>query len=173
MFVIAYTGHHKAAFAHVTLVMQAHSHFGPTHDTMFAQALFLASVLVAPFTTNNSVPPLRAGNTCIVVLLGGPPSIRIAGKASGDISHAEWGRTTKVDLAGCMPDARVTSLDICIKDCNAKDYKLVTKSAELTSGMLTMVANLPPGTPFTVTVKVVDGNGKDVPVLAGKYVWKG
>jgi protocatechuate 3,4-dioxygenase beta subunit len=72
-----------------------------------------------------------------------------------------------------MPDARITSLDICIKDCNAKDYRLVTKSAELTSEMLTMVANLPPGTPFTVTVKVVDGKGNPVAVPAGKYVWKG
>ncbi len=140
--------------------------------TMIAQALFLAAVLVAPFTADTALPT-TVGITCAAMPLGGPPSIRIAGKASGDITHAEWGRTTQVELAGCMPDARITSLDICIKDCNAKDYRLVTKSAELTSEMLTLVANLPPGTPFTVTVKVVDGKGKDVPVPAGKYIWKG
>jgi hypothetical protein len=134
------------------------------------------ALLLVWSTTVASVAP---GSECpssgmdAVALVGGPPSIRIAGKASGDITHAEWGRTTTVDLAGCMPDARITSLDICIKDCNAKDYRLVTKSAELTSEMLTMVANLPPGTPFTVTVKVVDGKGNPVAVPAGKYVWKG
>ncbi len=105
--------------------------------------------------------------------MGGPASIRIAGKAGGDITHAEWGTVEKVELVGCVPTAQVVELTICIKDCTGKNAGLSTKGDLLTSAMLSMVANLPPGTPFTITAKVIDANKKEWPVQPAQFVWKG
>lgn len=95
---------------------------------------------------------------------GGPPSIRIAEKSKGDITRAEWTAATAVKLAGCVPDARVTSLTVCINDCQGRGSALTTPSGNFTREMKGMVANLPNGTAFTVKVQVKDGRGKSWPV---------
>lgn len=104
---------------------------------------------------------------------GGPPSIRLAKKAQGDITLAEWKNVHDVDLMGCVADARITSLTICIKDCTGKDAAETVNGAALTKEMHTMVRNLPPGTPFTVKVNVVDGKGTAWKVPPATFVWRG
>jgi len=104
---------------------------------------------------------------------GGPPSIRIAGKGSGDISAVEWDRVKEVALVGCVAGAHIVDLHICIKDCKGKDAGYRTKYATLTESMKVMVANLPPGTPFTITVRVMDNSGRAWEVQPAKFVWKG
>lgn len=108
-----------------------------------------------------------------IVLPGGPPAIRIAGKMGGEINAAQWRTVSAVDLVGCVPTARITALHICIKDCEGKDAGYTAKEGTLTSAMKTMVANLPPGTSFTITVRVVDSSGKSWEVQPAKFVWKG
>jgi hypothetical protein len=135
-------------------------------------SVFLASCLslVAPsaaFTAPHHLA-LEAA-----VLPGGPPAIRIAGKIAGEITAAQWRTVTSVDMVGCVPTARITALHICIKDCGGKDAGYNAKERTLTESMKTMVANLPPGTPFTVTVRVVDSSGKAWEVQPAKFVWKG
>ncbi len=105
--------------------------------------------------------------------VGGPPAIQIAGKASGDITAAQWSTVQQVELVGCVPGARITTLNICIKDCNGKNAGLNAKDARLTDGMKTMVKSLPSGTSFTISVTVVDEKGKAWDVPSGKFVWKG
>lgn len=107
------------------------------------------------------------------VVVGGPPSIRIAGKGAGDITAAQWASVRQVDLVGCVPGARIVNLHVCIKDCQGKNAGYNTKSATLTEGMRNMVQDLPPGTSFTISVTVNDENGKAWDVPAAKYVWKG
>jgi hypothetical protein len=92
-----------------------------------------------------------------IVLPGGPPAIRIAGKMGGEITAAQWRMVSAVDLVGCVPTARITALHICIKDCEGKDTGYNAKD----------------GTPFTVTVRVVDSSGKAWEVQPAKFVWKG
>ncbi len=92
---------------------------------------------------------------------------------AGEITAAQWRAVTAVDLVGCVPSARVTALNICIKDCEGKDAGYNAKDATITEAMKTMVANLPIGTAFTITVKVVDGSGKTWEVQPAKFVWKG
>ena len=106
------------------------------------------------------------------VLPGGPPAIRIAGKMAGEITAAQWRAVSAVDLVGCVPTARITALHICIKDCEGKDAGYNAKEGTLTSAMKTMVSNLPPGTSFTITVRVVDSSGKPWEVQPAKFVWK-
>lgn len=106
-------------------------------------------------------------------VVGGPPAIRIAGKNSGDITAVEWNTVRQVDLVGCVPGVRIVNLHLCIKDCQGKNAGYNTKSPTLTDGMRNMVKNLPPDTPFTITVTVNDGDGKAWQVPAAKYTWKG
>ena len=103
---------------------------------------------------------------------GGPPSIRIAEKPQGDITRAEWTATTAIKLAGCVADARVTGMTVCINNCTGKQEMLQSTSATLTPAMKSMITNLPDGTPFTVKVVVKDAAGKpwDVPEAAFKLV---
>lgn len=103
-------------------------------------------------------------------LPGGPPSMRLAGLSKGAITQAVWAKTTTVELAGCVPDARVTSLTVCIQDCKGKADQLSTKGDRFTPAMKTMIANLPAGTPFIVKVTVVDGSGKTWTVPDATYV---
>lgn len=91
----------------------------------------------------------------------------------GEINAAQWRTVSAVDLVGCVPTARITALHICIKDCEGKDAGYTAKEGTLTSAMKTMVANLPPGTSFTITVRVVDSSGKSWEVQPAKFVWKG
>ncbi len=91
---------------------------------------------------------------------GGPPSIRIAEKAKGNITRAEWTGAAVVKLAGCVADARVTSMTVCINDCKGKQAALSTTSGTFSKEMKTMITNLPDGTPFTIKVEVKDGSGK-------------
>lgn len=109
----------------------------------------------------------------VIAVVGGPPAIRIAGKASGDITAAQWSKVNQVELVGCVPGARITTMNICIKDCTGKNAGLNAKDAKVTSSMVGMVKNLPPGTPFTISVTVVDEKGKAWEVPPAKFVWKG
>ncbi len=117
-----------------------------------AMLLSSAVLIFSAFTATSYIGDL--------VLPGGPPSIRLAGISKGAITQVVWAKTTTVDLAGCVPDAQVTSLTVCILDCNRKADQLSTKGDRFTPAMKTMIANLPVGTPFTVKVNVVDGSGK-------------
>lgn len=115
----------------------------------------------------------RSTTATATVVPGGPPAIRIAGKGGGDITLAQWTAVSNVDLVGCVPNARITSLHICIKDCQGKDAGYTTTNAYLTEAMKTMVRNLPPGMEFTVTVTVVDERGKNWEVQPATFWWKG
>ena len=97
----------------------------------------------------------------------------MANKANGDISKSEWSSLKAIELHGCVPDARITALTICIKDCTGKDAKVTGSDGVVTAAMRTMIANLPAGTPFTVKVVVKDAKGKVWDVPDATYVWKG
>lgn len=92
---------------------------------------------------------------------------------AGEITAAQWRTVTSVDLVGCVPSARITALNICIKDCEGKDAGYNAKDGRITEAMKTMVANLPIGTPFTITVRVLDNSGKSWEAQPAKFVWKG
>ncbi len=124
--------------------------------------LLLASVLLAS--------PLEPR---AIAAEGGPPTIRIAGKAGGDITAAQWSGIKAVDLQGCVPGARIVSLTFCIKDCKAKDAFAGGEKAEITPYQRQMIRNLPPGTPFRVQVVVRDAQGKAWDVPEASFVWKG
>ncbi|MGV3637229.1 MAG: hypothetical protein ACO1NQ_06230 [Flavobacteriales bacterium] len=126
--------------------------------------------LFDPCPTRTGAHPLTADATVLPV---GPPAIRLVGKMAGDITAAQWRTVTVVDLVGCVPSARIIALNICIKDCEGKDAGYNAKDATITEAMKTMVANLPSGTPFTITVRVVDGSGKTWDVQPARFVWKG
>ncbi len=132
----------------------------------------LLAATVFSFSPATAPTPSHPGNTCVEAL-GGPPSIWLAKKPKGDITAAEWKNVRDVDLMGCVADARITSLTFCIKDCKGKDAAVTGTSAVLTKEMHMMVRNLPPGTPFTVKVEVVDGKGTEWKVPPATYVWRG
>lgn len=136
------------------------------HIAFVVAGLFAGTAPIHPVATGSFIAPAST-------FMGGPPSIRIAGKAGGDMTHAEWGTVEKVELVGCVPTAQVVEVTICIKDCTGKNAGLSAKGDGLTSPMLSMVANLPPGTPFTITAKVIDANKKEWPVQPAQFVWKG
>lgn len=92
--------------------------------------------------------------------VGGPPSVRLAEKAKGNVTRAEWTAAAAVKLAGCVTDARVTSMTLCINDCKRNQAALTTANGTFSKEMKSMIANLPNGTPFTVKVEVKDGSGK-------------
>ena len=138
--------------------------------TMFTSITLLAlNLFITPLPATTGALPEPA----VALRPGGPPSIRIAGKGSGDISAAEWDRVKEVDLVGCVAGAHIVDLHVCIKDCKGKDAGYRTKSATLTDGMRGMIKNLPQGTPFTVTVTVNDANGKAWEVPPAHFIWKG
>lgn len=138
---------------------------------MFKHALFLYSALAVA-----AVVPAHgtvAAHPAFVAPVGGPPRISVANKDKGDISKAEWATVASIELHGCVPDARITALTICIKDCKGKDAALSSTSGVLTNEMRTMIANLPAGTPFTVKVTVRDGKEKAWEVPDAVFVWRG
>ena len=138
---------------------------------MITYSLFLAAALVSVSAVPMQIP--SASSYSMISVPGGPPSIRLARKAKGEISAAEWKGVRDVDLAGCVPDARITQLTLCIKDCTAKDASLKTTSKVLTAEMRTMIQNLPPGTAFTVKVEGKDDSGKEWKVPAAEFTWRG
>lgn len=127
-------------------------------------SLFVASAV--PFTSFTCA-------TEIATPFGGPPSIRLANKASGDISKSEWFGLRAIELHGCVPDARITSLTICIKDCKGKEAALTSTSGVITEAMRDMIANLPAGTPFAVKVTVKDGKSNVWDVPDASFTWRG
>lgn len=131
--------------------------------------------LLACFALFPATAPERAAlpDAHATAAVGGPPAIRIAGKASGDITAAQWSTVKQVDLVGCVPGARIKTMNLCIKDCTGKNAGLNAKDALLTGSMKTMVSNLPAGTPFTISVTVMDEKGEPWDVPSGKFVWKG
>lgn len=137
---------------------------------MFTTTLLLVTGF---FFANPATSAAPVGATVLELPLGGPPSIRIAGKASGGISSSEWATVKSVQLAGCASSAQVVEVAVCIKDCTGKNAELRIKGDEFSSGMRSMIANLPAGTPFTVSVKVVDGGHKELKVPPAQFVWKG
>jgi len=129
---------------------------------MICKSILFASVLLA-------APLPRT----VVLSEGGPPSIRIAGKANGAITAAQWSTTKAVDLVGCVPGARIVSLTFCIKDCKGKDAMAGGESGVLTEYQHQMIRNLPAGTPFKVQVVVRDAKGKVWDVPDAHFIWKG
>lgn len=104
---------------------------------------------------------------------GGPPRIMLDGRSSGDITAAQWSALKVVGLHGCVPDARITALTICIKDCNGKDAAENASDGALSAAMRRMIASLPAGTPFVVRVTVKDAKGKTWDVPEARFVWRG
>lgn len=96
----------------------------------------------------------------------------LAGQSSGDITAAQWAALKSVDLHGCVPDARITALTVCIKDCKGKYATLSSTSGVITKAMRDMIKNLPAGSPFTVKVTVKDGKDKVWGVPDARFVWK-
>jgi hypothetical protein len=136
---------------------------------MFIPALLLMAALSAP-----TVPlTINGSRATAIEVPGGPPSIRLAKKAKGDISLAEWNSVRDIDLVGCVPDARITVLTICIRDCKGKEAMVTADGPVLTPDMRTMVRNLPPGTDFTVKVEVKDAKGNFWKVPPATFTWKG
>jgi hypothetical protein len=136
---------------------------------MIAPALFLTAVM--SFFAAPAASSLRDA-TVPAHPVGGPPAIRLAGKAKGDITKTEWATVKTVDLVGCVPDARITALTVCIKDCTGKNASLSGTDGSITADMRTMITNLPADTPFTVKVEVKDAKGKIWDVPSAHYVWK-
>lgn len=136
---------------------------------MFTHTLLFAAALMS--TSFNA--PVTCIDASVFTPDGGPPRINLADKSGGDITRAEWGAIKTVGLHGCVPDARITALSICIKDCTNKAAFANGTDATITSAMRTMIANLPTGTPFTVKVTVKDAKGKVWEVPDAMYVWKG
>lgn len=134
-----------------------------THTLLFAAAL-----LGAPCSA-----PAPCADASVLSPDGGPPRINLAGKSSGDITAAQWAAIKTVDLHGCVPDARITALTICIKDCKGKDAIENGRDGVLNAAMRKMIANLPAGTAFTVRVTVMDAKGKAWEVPDARFVWKG
>lgn len=136
---------------------------------MFTQAFLLASALLCPsFHTPPDVQP----DASVFAPEGGPPRISLADKAGGDITKAEWAAIKTVELQSCVPDARITALTICIKDCANKAAFASGTDGTITSAMRSMIANLPAGTSFTVKVAVKDAKGKAWAVPDAAYTWR-
>ena len=134
---------------------------------------FTLAIVLAFVQPSTAAVAERYTTATATVVPGGPPAIRIAGKGGGEITLAQWTAVSSVDLEGCVPNARITSLEIRIKDCQGKDAGYTTTNAYLTEAMKTMVRNLPPGMEFTVTVTVVDERGKNWEVQPATFWWKG
>lgn len=124
---------------------------------------FFVSATVSPVTTDACAPDL----------LGGDPRIQLCGRLSGDVFKAEWESTTEVKLVGCLPGAHITSLSLCIRNCEGKAEALTTANGKLTQAMKKMIANLPKGTLFVVRVAVTDDQGRAWQVPDAAFVWKG
>lgn len=108
-----------------------------------------------------------------IELPGGPPRAQVCGKLTGDVTSAEWKTASEVKLIGCVASARITSLSLCIKNCEGKQEALTSSDGTFTPAMKKMIANLPAGTAFTVRVAVVDATGKKWEVPDAAFVWKG
>lgn len=137
---------------------------------MFTHTLFLAAALIS-----FSAAPLRmpcGAAVGMIAPIGGPPRISVANKDQGDITKAEWTAVKSVQLHGCVPDARITALTLCIRDCKGKDAALTNSSGTLTKEMQSMIANLPAGTSFTVKVTVKDSKDKVWEVPDATYTLK-
>ncbi|MBK8499461.1 MAG: hypothetical protein IPL52_11760 [Flavobacteriales bacterium] len=137
---------------------------------MCTQAFLLASALLIP--SFHAAPPVQP-DASVFAPVGGPPRISVADKDKGEITKAEWAALKSVELHGCVPDARITALTICIKDCTNKAAFASGTDGTITNAMRTMIANLPAGTAFTVKVTVKDAKGKVWEVPDAHYVWKG
>lgn len=138
------------------------------HDTMITHTFALLAWLVtlpAPITPGHA--PAH------VVAVGGPPAIRIANKAFGDITAAVWNSVRDVELVGCVHGAYITDLRIRIKDCSGKFAGYRTNSHVVSESMHTMVRNLPPDTPFYIIVVATDPKGTVWEVPPARFVWKG
>lgn len=139
-----------------------------------AMSFSLTLAIVLSFMQPSTAPVAERSTTATATVVpGGPPAIRIAGKGGGVLTLAQWTTVSSVDLVGCVPIERITSLEIRIKDCQGKDAGYTTTNAYLTDAMKTMVRNLPPGMEFTVTVTVKDERGKNWEVQPATFVWKG
>lgn len=138
---------------------------------MFTSSILLAAALVSFSATPVHMP--CTGSSAIVAPVGGPPRINLAHKDKGDITKADWASIKAVELHGCVPDARITALTVCIKDCKGKDASLSNTSGEITKAMREMIANLPAGTPFTVKVTVRDPKNKAWEVPDASFTWQG
>lgn len=137
---------------------------------MFIQTCLVATALVCGSLHTSMLPRIEA---VTLAPLGGPPRISVANKAGGAITKSEWSGLKAIELHGCVSDARITSLTICIKDCSAQEAKEIATSAVLTKKMHSMIYNLPAGTPFTVKVVVKDATGKVWEVPDAHFLWKG
>ncbi|MBK9760273.1 MAG: hypothetical protein IPO90_09975 [Flavobacteriales bacterium] len=85
---------------------------------MFTHSLFLAAALLC---TSFQPATVFEPGVKMVAPVGGPPRIRLATKTAGVITKLEMVRDQGHRAQGCVPDARITSLTICIMDCTGKD----------------------------------------------------
>lgn len=111
--------------------------------------------------------------SCAPVTLGGDPRIQLCGKLAGEVTRTDWESTTEVKLVGCVPGARITTLAVCIRNCEGKTEALTAANGTLTPAMKRMIINLPKGTPFVLRVSVKDEKGRDWQVPDAAFVWKG
>mgnify|MGYP003383124005 CR=1 FL=1 len=137
---------------------------------MFPHSLFLAAALLC---TSFQPATVFDPGAKMLAPVGGPPRIRLATKTAGDITKLEWSAIKAIELQGCVPDARITSLTICIMDCTGKDATATGSGGTISTAMRTMIANLPAGTPFTVKVVVMDAKGNVLEVPDANYTWRG
>lgn len=137
---------------------------------MLLNALLHLALLCLPF---HAPLPSPVPAAALLHPVGGPPAIHLAGKAKGDITRAEWDALKAVELVGCVPDARITSLTISINEGKAPGETLNTPGAMPSAPMRRMIGGLSAGKTFTVKVVVKDGKDKVWEVAPAHYVWKG
>ena len=109
----------------------------------------------------------------MVASLGGPPSIRIAGLSGGDLFAKQFAAARTVDLAGCQPDAKISSLTFITADAKGNEKKVRDEGPEIETAMRAMITALPKGATFFVEVEVKDSKGKTWKVPTASFTWKG
>jgi hypothetical protein len=139
---------------------------------MYAHLLSI-SLAFATLNVGQAATVLTASPFRSTEFPGGPPRAQVCGKLTGDVTSAEWKAASEVKLIGCVASARITSLSVCIKNCEGKQEALTATDGTFTPAMKKMIANLPAGTAFTVRVAVVDATGKKWEVPDAAFVWKG
>lgn len=138
------------------------------------KALLLCTLLATTaLTAGHAATVFNERGSGIGELPGGDPRIQLCGRLTGDVTKADWATASEVKLVGCVPGARITSLALCIRNCEGKAEALASTSGTFTPAMKKMIVNLPPGTPFVVRVSVKDDKGHAWQVPDAAFVWKG
>ncbi|QQR85802.1 MAG: hypothetical protein IPJ76_14505 [Flavobacteriales bacterium] len=124
-------------------------------------------------TTGHAAIVFHDRAACTTELPGGDPRIQLCGKLTGDVTRTDLDTAAEVKLVSCVSGARITTLAVCIRNCEGKTEALTAANGTLTPAMKKMIVNLPKGTPFVVRVSVKDEKGRDWQVPDAAFVWKG